>query len=146
MACLLTEIHLNAAGDLEESNLLFSIWITNGRMLQKKRKLFPLLLSELLNISSFLCASSTHLSDRQHSVFCHGQMIWSFNLLMGLQAVFHINHTELLLHRDFSSLKRKNRFAYNKSSYCTSTDLATCAILAPQLLLESSEAFNHVEH
>lgn len=48
-----------------------------------------------------------HLSDCRHFCFRHSQMIWSFNLLKGLQqAVLHINHTELLLHQDLTfSLK-----------------------------------------
>lgn len=47
-----------------------------------------------------------HLSDRQHFGFRHSQTIWSFNLLKGLrQAVFHINHPELLLHQDFFCLR-----------------------------------------
>lgn len=48
-----------------------------------------------------------HLSDCQHFCFRHSQMIWSFNLLKGLQqAVLHINHTELLLHQDLTSLSK----------------------------------------
>lgn len=48
-----------------------------------------------------------HLSDCWHFCFRHSQMIWSFNLLKGLQqAVLHVNHTELLLHQDLTSLSK----------------------------------------
>lgn len=43
MACLLTEIHLNAAGDLEESNQLF-FYLNNQRAhVAKKGETFPTL-------------------------------------------------------------------------------------------------------
>ncbi len=57
-------------------------------------------------------------------------MIWSFNLLKGLkQAVFHINHPELLLHRDFSRLKNRTTLHPTKD-ILYSTDVANCLIVA----------------
>lgn len=157
MACLLTQIQLYAAGDLEKSNQAFlfevleitklcQVW---HRHALDKVKLPPLSPSELLNISSYFVLPQPfylHLSDRQHSGFWHSQMIWSFNLLKGLQqAVFHVNHTELLLHQDFSRLKSKTAPPTTKD-ILYSTDVASCAIVvqAPQPFLEPFCALSYL--
>lgn len=115
------------------------VWL---RHTSAKVKLSPLSPSELLLqvfhlTFPFQTLLPFYLTDHQHFWFWHSQMIWSFNLLKGLQqAVFHINHTELLLHQDFSRLKNRTTLPTTKD-ILYGTDVANCltVVAAPWAFL-----------